>query len=133
MPERILLADNNPEVLVHVAATLGSDYEIIASISDGEAVIAEVERLHPDLIVLDISIGKVCGIDIARLLRERGYLGRVVFLSVHEDIEIVRAAIGAGGSAYVVKSRLSSDLHSAVEAALSDHLFISFPIAGKCK
>ena len=127
LPERILLADDNPEVLGHVAEFLGIHYEILALISDGEAVIAEAERLCPDLIVLDISMGKVSGIDIAHRLRERGYAGKMVFLTVHEDLDFVRAAIGAGGSAYVVKSRLSSDLRRAVEAALSDRLFISCP------
>src|SRR5208282_2704538 len=104
---------------------------IVASISVGEAVIPEVERLRPDLIVLDISLGKVSGIDIALRLRDRGYSGKIVFLTVHEDLDIVRAAIGAGGSAYVVKSMLCSDLHRAVEAALSDHLYISYPICGR--
>jgi DNA-binding NarL/FixJ family response regulator len=128
LPERILLADDNSAILSHVAESLGIDYEIIALISDGEAVIAEAERLRPDLIVLDISMGEVNGIDIARRLQGRGYSGKIVFLTVHEDLDFASAAIGAGGSAYVVKSRLGSDLRRAVEAALSDRLFISSPL-----
>ena len=131
LPGRILLADDNPEILGHVAESLGTDYEILALISDGEAVVAEVERLRPDLIVLDISMGNVSGIGIARRLRERGYFGKIVFLTVHEDLDFVRAAIGAGGSAYVLKSKLSSDHCRAVEAALSDRIFISCP--RRCK
>jgi DNA-binding NarL/FixJ family response regulator len=131
LPERILLADDNSAILSHVAESLGVDYEIVALISDGEAVIAEAERLRPDLIVLDISLGEVNGIDIARRLQERGYSGKIVFLTVHEDLDFVSAAIGAGGSAYVVKSRLGSDLRRAVEAALSDRLFISSPLCSK--
>jgi DNA-binding NarL/FixJ family response regulator len=129
--ERILLADDNPAILSLVAESLGVDYEVIASVSDGGAVIAEAERLRPDLIVLDISMGEVSGIDLAHQLRERGYCGKIVFLTVHEDLDFVSAAIGAGGSAYVVKSRLGSDLHRAVEAALSDHLFISSPLCDR--
>lgn len=131
MPGRILLADDNPAILSHVAGSLGIDYEIVALISDGEVIIAEAERLHPDLIVLDISIRQVSGIDIALKLRERGYSGKIVFLTVHEDLDFVCAAIGAGGSAYVMKSRLGSDLLRAVEAALSDRLFISSPLCGR--
>lgn len=131
MPTRILLADDNLAILSHVVESLGIDYEIIALISDGEAVIAEAERLRPDLIVLDICMGQVNGIDIARRLRERGYSGKIVFLTVHEDLDFVSAAIGAGGSAYVVKSRLGSDLRRAVQAALSDRLFISSPLCCK--
>jgi DNA-binding NarL/FixJ family response regulator len=131
LPARILLADDSPAILSHVAESLGVDYEIVALVSDGEAVIAETERLRPDLIVLDISMGQVSGIDIARGLRERGYFGKIVFLTVHEDLDFASAAIGAGGSAYVVKSRLGSDLRRAIEASLSDHLFISSPLCCK--
>jgi DNA-binding NarL/FixJ family response regulator len=125
---RILLADDSPAILSHVAASLGLDYDIVALISDSEVVVAETERLHPDVIVLDIAMGKLSGFVIAQRLRERGYSGKVVFLTVHEDLDFVRAAIGAGGSAYVVKSRLGTDLCRAVEAALADRLFISSPL-----
>jgi DNA-binding NarL/FixJ family response regulator len=125
LPGRIILADGSPAIFSHVAEYLGSDYEIVGLISDGEAVITEAERLRPDLIVLDICMRQVSGIDIALRLRERGYPGKIVFLTVHEDLDFVSAAIGAGASAYVVKSRLGSDIRRAIEAALSDRLFIS--------
>jgi DNA-binding NarL/FixJ family response regulator len=104
---------------------LRADYEIIGRVADGNSVCVEVGKLRPDLIVLDISLGERSGIEIARQLREQGYPGEIVFLTVHEDPEFVSAAISAGGQGYVVKSRMNRDLGLAVKAALSHQIFIS--------
>jgi len=100
-------------------------YRVVASISDGKAVVREYFRLRPDIIILDISMGEVSGIDIARELRDSGCQAKIIFLTVHEDSDYMNAGMGAGGSAYVVKSRLSQDLFPAVNAVLSNKLFVS--------
>jgi len=83
---------------------------------DNEAdVLREYDRLKPDVIVLDISIGRRSGIDVACRLRDFGCHSKIVFLTVHEDSEFVNAAMGSGGSAYVVKSQLSNDLSSTID------------------
>jgi DNA-binding NarL/FixJ family response regulator len=69
--------------------------------------------------------GEISGIDIARQLRDVGCSAKIVFLIVHDDGDYMKAAIGAGGSPYVVKPRLSLDLLSAVKAALSNKVFVS--------
>ena len=122
---RILLADDNEEILAHVSAALDPDYEIVGKITDGNIVCAEIARLKPDLTVLDISIGDCNGIEIGRQLCEQGYVGEIIFLTVHEDRDFVRAAIGAGGRGYVVKARMNVDLRLAVKAVLSGRIFIS--------
>jgi DNA-binding NarL/FixJ family response regulator len=123
----ILLADDNSAVLDHVARMLKKEksYQVIAAILDGRSVIREYLRLRPDVIILDISLGEMSGIDIARQLRDLGCSAKIIFLTVHEDQDYVNAAIGAGGSAYVVKSRLNLDLVHAITAALSNKLFVS--------
>ena len=70
-------------------------------------------------------MGEVSGIDVARQLRDSGCSAKIIFLTVHEDRDYINAAIGAGGSAYVVKSRLNSDLVTAIDAALANKLFVS--------
>jgi len=102
-----------------------TDCEVLASISDGAIVVQEYLRLKPDVILLDISMSEFNGIDIARQLRDSGCKAKIVFLTVHEDPDYVNAALGAGGSAYVVKSRLGLDLFSAIKAVLSSKLFLS--------
>jgi len=122
---RILLADDNTEILDHVSDLLDADYEVIGRVADGNAVCSNVQELNPDLIVLDISFGECSGIEIARRLQEQGYAGEIVFLTVHEDREFVNAAIGAGGRGYVIKSRMNVDLGPAIQAVLSRRVFIS--------
>lgn len=123
----VLLVDDNPVMVNHVRRLLGRSqrYEVVGAVNDGEAVLREFSRLRPDVIVLDISMGELSGIDVARNLIDSGCNSKIVFLTVHEDSDFMNAAIGAGGSAYVVKSRVSTDLISAIEAALCGKLFIS--------
>jgi DNA-binding NarL/FixJ family response regulator len=123
----ILVADDNTAILNHVGKMLEKDktYKVVAAVSDGATVVREYSRLKPDVIILDISMGDLSGIDIARQLRDSGCSAKIVFLTVHEDTDYLNAAMGAGGSAYVVKSRLNLDLLCAINAVLSNKVFVS--------
>ncbi|HXZ79073.1 MAG TPA: response regulator transcription factor [Terriglobales bacterium] len=121
----VLLADNNSAVLDRVAKLLRADYNVVGAVKDGAAVLAESLRLNPDIIVLDISMGELSGIDVARRLRDSGCNSKIIFLTVHEDADFVNAAMGVGAAAYVVKSRLSLDLITAIHAVLTNKLFVS--------
>jgi len=100
-------------------------YRVVAAVSDGTAVVRECLSRRPDIVVLDISMGDTSGIDVATQLRDEGCPSKIVFLTVHQDPDFLNAAMGAGGRGYVVKSRLSSDLISALNAAMSDKVFVS--------
>jgi DNA-binding NarL/FixJ family response regulator len=88
-------------------------------------LLVEAERLHPDIIVLDITMPRLDGVEAARQLRSSHQPARLVFLTVHEDADYVRAALDAGGLGYVVKTRLASDLLPAIRAALADRSLVS--------
>jgi DNA-binding NarL/FixJ family response regulator len=122
---RVLLADDHPAMLALTAAALAGEYLVVGSVSDGRALLAEEERLHPDVIVLDITMPRLDGIEAARQLRRSRRPARLVFLTVHEDADYARAALDAGGLGYVVKARLASDLLPAIRAALADRRFVS--------
>jgi DNA-binding NarL/FixJ family response regulator len=122
---RILIADDNSAVLKHVSKVLRRDYEVVAALEDGSSVLKECAHYKPDVIVLDISMGDPSGIDVARTLRDRGCRSKIIFLTVHEDADYVNAAMGAGGSGYVVKSRMNAELVHAVKAVLAGKLFVS--------
>jgi DNA-binding NarL/FixJ family response regulator len=123
----ILLSDDNSGILDHVGKMLEKEtnYTVVAAITDGAVVVREYRRLRPDVIILDISLGGINGIDIARELQASGCNAKIIFLTVHEDSDYLNAGMGAGGSAYVVKSRLSQDLFPAITAVLSGKLFVS--------
>jgi len=123
---RIVIADDNLAMLDSVAEILlDADYDVVGVVSDGTCVLTEVEHSHPDVVVLDISLGDINGLELARELQERSFSGKIIFLTVHEDQELLSAAIAAGGYAYVVKSRLDLDLLPALQTVLSGQLFVS--------
>ena len=123
----ILLADDNSGIIEHVRRLLNATrkYEVVATVSDGNTVMGQYGRFRPEVMVLDISMGAVSGIDLARKLRDSGCHSKIVVLTVHEDPDYLEAAMGAGGSAYVVKSRLNLDLVPAIDAVIAGKIFVS--------
>ncbi len=123
---RILLADDNPEVLEAVTEILKHDCLVLESVLDGQSVLRDALTLRPDVIVLDISLGDLTGIEVARHLHDMGCKAKIVFLTVHENPDFIRAAFEAGASAYVFKSTLGTDLLDAIEAVNAGETFISY-------
>lgn len=122
---RVLVLDDHPGVVRHVAGVLPEGFEVVAALQDAAALFDAVERQRPDIILLDITLPSDSGIGIASRLRSGGCPGRVVFLTVHDDADYVRAGFAAGGTGYVVKARLATDLVPALEAALEGRRFVS--------
>lgn len=121
----LLLADDNQAVLAHVSNFLGKNFHVVAAVTDGESALHTCQEHTPDALILDISMGKVGGLEVARRLRKKGSNTPIVFLTVHEEADFVSAALASGGSAYVVKSHMTNDLIPAIQAALAGELFIS--------
>ena len=123
---RVLLADDHVPILAQTMNLLADEFEIVGSVGNGldlnEAVAA---RLDPDVVVLDITMPGCDGIEAARQLKRAGSRAQLVFLTVHEDPDYVRAALEAGGVAYVSKARLASDLIPAIHAAMAGQRFVS--------
>ena len=122
---RVLLVDDNKAFLAHEADALSSEYEIVAAVTSGAAALESAARLQPDAVVLDISMPGMTGLDVAEALKRSDSKAAIVFLTVHEDEEFVRAATAAGGLGYVVKSQLAVDLKRALAAALAGRRFKS--------
>jgi DNA-binding NarL/FixJ family response regulator len=125
---RILLADDHPALLAHVARLLGQHHEVVGSVSSGLELLASAERLDPDVVVLDISMPGLDGLETARRLKLAGSRSKVVFLTVCEDVDFAREALALGADGYVVKSRLVSDLLLAVSEALAERHFVSLTL-----
>ena len=121
----VLLVDDNHAVLEHLIGMLEPAYKIAAALSNGTAVVDQAAALLPDLIILDISLGDISGFEVARRLRRAGCRAKIIFLSLHEDMDFVGAAFGLGASGFVFKSRLTTDLENAIAAVLSGGQFSS--------
>ena len=122
---RILLADDYPQVLKKVTALLRSSFDVVGTAQNGKELIDEAKRLDPDVIVTDIVMPVLTGIEAARQLHESGSRARFVFLTVHSEDEFVRACMEGGGMGYVVKSRMGMDLIPAINAAFNGRHYIS--------
>jgi DNA-binding NarL/FixJ family response regulator len=108
-----------------VASLLRTNYKIVASVEDGQALIEAAMRMKPDIIVTDISMPALDGIKAASILRDSGSKSRIIFLTIHQDLDFIKACFAAGALGYVTKPRMSTDLLSAVEEALVGHRFVS--------
>jgi DNA-binding NarL/FixJ family response regulator len=124
-PTRVLLVDDSDAMLARATAVLSRNCVIVGAVNNGTAAINAARALMPDVIVLDISMPGMSGLEVAANLREQGLTSAVVFLTVHDDQDFVVAARQAGGTGYVVKLRLASDLNVAVQEARAGRSFVS--------
>ena len=125
---RVLIVDDNAGMLARAADALTPGCLVVGKARDGREALEAARTLRPDVIVLDISMPGMSGLDTAACLKEAGSTVAVVFLSVYNDDAFVAAARVAGGLGYVLKTRLDSDLMPAVQEALAGRSFVS-PLA----
>ena len=122
---RILLAEDHEGMRDRVVRLLEPEFEVVGAVEDGLALLEAAQRMRPDVCVLDISMPRMSGIKIAARFRKQDSAVKVIFLTAHEDPDFVRAALATDALGYVVKSRMASDLHVAIRAALGGRLFVS--------
>jgi len=122
---RILLADDHDEMRDRVKRHLEHEFEVLDSVEDGFALLEAAARLQPDVCLLDISMPILNGIETATRLKQAGSTAKVVFLTIHEDVDFLRAALRTGALGYVIKRRMVSDLRLAIREALAGRRFIS--------
>jgi DNA-binding NarL/FixJ family response regulator len=122
---RVIVADDLYPVLTTVAAMLQESFDVVSTVSDGRAALEATLKLEPDLLVLDISMPAMTGIEVAHELKKRGNKTKIVFLTVHEDTDILMTCQAAGGLGYVSKVLMDADLIVAMNAVLSGGSFVS--------
>jgi DNA-binding NarL/FixJ family response regulator len=121
---RVLLADDNPAMLDVVKHMLQKEFDIVGTLAQATAVVRDAPGINPDVLVLDISMGELNGFEITRQLRREKCLTKIIFLTVHEELEFIRAAFDAGASGYVFKSRMNTDLRAAINTVQAGRVFL---------
>ena len=122
---RIIVADDNREMRDTVIRLLEKEYEVVSAVADGRALVIAAHELSPDVGIIDISMPLMNGIEAAIEIKKQGSSMKIVFLTVNEDVDFVRAAFEAGAVGYVVKRQMAADLEIAIERALAGQTFIS--------
>ena len=122
---RVVVADDQPRFLRIVSELLYPEFLTVGAFSNGAELLRQINDLDPAIVILDISMGEMSGFEIAQVLRERKFSGKIVFLSVHEEPEIVDHAIQDGAAGFVFKSRMVVDLKIAILAVLDGGTYLS--------
>ncbi|OHB57887.1 MAG: DNA-binding response regulator [Planctomycetes bacterium GWF2_42_9] len=122
---KILLADDHKIILEGLRGLLETKYDIVGMAEDGNALVKEALRLKPDVIIADISMPSLNGIDAIRQIRKQGLNPKVIFLTMHNDALYAKEALEIGASAFVLKHSAASELITAVEETLSGNRHIS--------
>lgn len=128
---RVLLADDHRMVVEGLKNLLEPEFEVVGMVEDGRALVAAAKKLQPDVIVADISMPHLNGLDSLVLLKKANPNVRVVFLTMHQEVAYARRALEAGASGYVLKHSAPAELVMAVRAALAGKTFITPTLAGE--
>ena len=126
---RILLADDHRIVAEALKSLLEQEFELVAVVEDGRQLVETARRLRPDVIVADITMPHLNGIDALVQLRKDNPAVRVVFLTMHKDAAYARRALDAGARGYVLKHSAQAELFLAVRAALDGKTFVTPTLA----
>ena len=122
---RVLVADDHPANAALLCELLQPEFEVVAQVQDGVALVDAAGALSPDVIVCDISMPRMDGIEAAQVILRRLPSARIVFVTVHDDPRMVSRGIAAGALGYVLKLAAGDDLLPAVRAALRGERHVS--------
>jgi len=127
--KRILLADDHKIITDSLKNILEPTYEVVGMVEDGHELLREAARLLPDVLIVDISMPKLNGLEAVRQIKKEGIGSKVIFLTMHPDITYATNALEAGALGYVLKHSAHSELLQAVEQVLLGKTFITEKIA----
>jgi DNA-binding NarL/FixJ family response regulator len=132
-PVRLLVVDDFAPWYAFVSTTLRREpkFQVIGHVTDGLQAVQEVTRLQPDLILLDIGLPTVNGLEAARRIRRLSPQSKILFVSENRSADLVEEALRAGAGGYVVKSDAGSELLPAINAVVEGKRFVSSSLAGQ--
>ena len=122
---KVLIADDHSMVIDGLRSLLEPEFEVVGAVNDGRAVLPEVRKLHPDVVVIDISMPLLNGLDCTRQLHDTGCTAKILILTMHPDATLAREALAAGASGYLLKSSPGSELKEALRDVLQGRTYLS--------
>jgi DNA-binding NarL/FixJ family response regulator len=128
---RVLLADDHRMVAEALRTVLSAEFDLVGVVEDGIALVEAARTLHPDVIVADIGMPRLNGLDAFAELKKDNKRVRVVFLTMHQDLAYARRALEAGAAGYVLKHSAPAELSAAIAAAMEGKTFVTPTLAGE--
>jgi DNA-binding NarL/FixJ family response regulator len=122
---RVLLADDHALILGAFEKLLAGECDIVGQVGDGRALVAAVEALHPDVVVLDISMPLLNGLEAGRQIKQKSRNVKLVYLTMNEDPDLAAEAFRAGASGYLLKSSAASELTTAIREVAQGRSYIT--------
>ena len=129
--KRVLLADDHRIVLDGLRSLLETEFEIVGAVEDGLSLVAEARRLRPDLVVADISMPELNGIDAARQIKTFAAGIKIVFLTMHADAGYAASALEAGASGFVLKHSATQELVMALREVMLGRIYVTPILTGE--
>jgi DNA-binding NarL/FixJ family response regulator len=130
---RVVLADDHPEVVEDLRALMEPEFEVVATVGDGNALVSVAEALAPDVIVTDIGMPGLNGIAAATQIFGKNPAARIVFVTVHMEPEMVQKGFATGAMGYVLKLMAGDDLVPAIRAVLQGKRHLSPTVAARSR
>ena len=121
----VLLADDHAIIVEGLRRVLEPEFDVVGTVADGHALVESAETLRPDVIVVDVSMPLLNGIEATRQIRATNQQTKIVFLSMHPDVVYVSEALQAGGSAYVLKSSAGIEIVTAIREARQGGTYVT--------
>jgi len=122
---RVILADDHTMLVEAFEKLLAPECEIVAKVADGRALVAAVQEHHPDVVVLDLAMPLLNGLDAARQIKQIDRSVRLVFVTMNEDPDLAAEAFRAGGAAYLLKRSAGSELLTAIREAMKHRSYVT--------
>jgi DNA-binding NarL/FixJ family response regulator len=122
---RILMADDHLMLLEAFKALLEPDFEVVGTVTDGRALVEEFSRLHPDVVLLDVAMPLLNGLDAGRQLKAQRPSVKLIYLTMNPDPDLAGEALRLGASGYVLKSSAAQELKQAIHEALRGRSYIT--------
>lgn len=122
---RVLLAEDHTIVAEGLKSLLEDEFELVGMVSNGRALLDAAKRLKPDVIVADISMPVLNGLDAARQLKRENVAARIVFLTMHDNVPLATEAFRAGASGYLLKQSASKELITAIHEVVKGHSYVT--------
>lgn len=122
---KVLLADDHPLVAQGLASLLCEDFDLVGVVSDGQALVDAARALRPDVIVTDLQMPRMSGLEALRRLRSEGIDTRFLFLSGHSEVELAAGVIRAGAEGFMLKTEAGDRLRVAITEVLNGRVYLS--------